>query len=397
MINIIKNITILNTFIFIGFYIVYFLICLSFTIIKNNKKRGSYNLNIKNYSNISIIIPTYNESNVIANKIKNLQNMNYPKNKLEIIFVDGGSTDNTADKLNMLAKNNNLSIKLIRQKSRKGFNNAVIEGFYQSSGEIIIVTGAETEFDRDTLTLFTRHFADPKVGVVTGVQKVKNFKDNLSPKLEVAYRNLYDFIREAESKIDSPFDIKGEISACRRDIWKKLVENTYLKNKGAIDICLSFQARKDEYKTIFDPEIFYYELAPRSLKELFKQRIRRAAVLIQDMLVYKDMILRKKYGAFGMIIMPAHFLMLIILPFFFIIALVGALFVVIYEPSNFFFVLMVSIGLLVTFISKSLQAFVQAQVVLFVTSLKLLSGIETQKFERLLSARPELSKKGIEM
>lgn len=388
MLEFLRMITLISLFIFLGFYSIYFLICLYYIKkVEINKIEFS---NTKYLPGVSIIIPTYNEFNVVSSKMKNLQNLNYPKDKLEIIFVDGGSDDGTADQIDRLAKNTDLSIELVRQGSRNGFNNAIIEGFSKTKEEIVIVTGAETEYDSDALNFLMRHFSNPKVGAVTGKQRIKNVKDSLSPKLEVSYRGLYDFVREAESKIDSPFDLKGEISAARRSIWESLVKNSEISNKGAIDICLSYQAIKDGLKIIYEPEAYYYELAPRSLRELFKQRIRRAAVLIQGMLIFKDMIFRKKYGAFSMLIMPAHFLMLIILPFFFLTALIGYISLLLYAPSKFLYILMMCVGILMISLSKSLQAFIQAQIALVVTSIKFLTGIETQKFERLLSARSKL-------
>jgi cellulose synthase/poly-beta-1,6-N-acetylglucosamine synthase-like glycosyltransferase len=371
-----------------SFYSFYFLVCLYFN--KKAKRVEQRNRRfIINYPTVSIIIPVYNEAGVILRRLKNLQNLHYPKDKLETIFVDGGSDDGTADLIEDFSKTSDFSIKVIRQGHRKGFNNAIIEGFNKSSGEIICITGAETEYDPEALNIMIKHFADPKIGAVTGKQMIKNIEEGLSPKLEAAYRNLYDFVREAESHLDSPFDIKGEICATRRSICAHLVEKPELSYKGCIDACISFQAKKDGYQTVYDPNVIYYELSPTSIKDSFKQRIRRGATLIQNMMTFKDMILKRKYGIFGMFIMPAHFLMLTVLPLFFLVGAIGIVAMVVIDPLNYYIVALFSIAILITLLSPQLQAFLKTQIALVIAILGLIIGIETQKFERLSSTRPK--------
>lgn len=385
MLQILMNVVIVASAIFVGFYFFYYAICLRYIKIHNPRKPKRFKK--ESFPNVSIIIPLYNEANVLTRRIENLEALRYPKDKLEIVFVDGGSNDGSPALINELAKKSKLSIKLISQGSRKGFNSAVIEGFVETTGDIICITGAETEYDPNALDAMVQHFADPRIGAVTGKQMIKNWDDGFSPKLEVAYRGLYDLVREAESHIDSPFDIKGEICAARRSVVKNLVEKGELSNKGCIDACFSFQARKDGYKTVYEPNAVYFELSPRSIRDSFKQRIRRATTLIQNMMAFKDMILNKKYGAFGLFIMPAHFLMLIILPFVFLVGVIGVTIIITLNPSNYFLLMIMFIILFITLLSSRLQAFLKTQIVLTIATLGLL-GIDTQKFERLASTRP---------
>jgi len=342
----------------------------------------------KNLPKVSIIIPVYNETQVIRKKMENLQAVHYPRSKFEVVFVDGGSTDGTAELIENLAANGGLSIEVVRQGRRKGFNSAIIEGFAKTKGEIICITGAETEYDPEALNLMIRHFKDPKIGAVTGKQRIKNVGQGLAPKLEAAYRSLYDMVREAESYIDSPFDIKGEICAARRSICGHLVKKPELSDRGCIDACFSFQAKMDGYKTVYEPNAVYYELSPSSIQDSFKQQIRRAVTLIQNMMAFKSMIFRRKFGAFGMLIMPAHFLMLTILPLVFLASIIGMLAIIALNPSNYLVLAVIGVGLLATFLSSRLQAFLRAQLVLSVASLGLLINIETQRLERLPTTRP---------
>ena len=386
MLQILKIVAFASITIFVGFYLFYLAVCIRY--IKAKRLKTSAISMGENLPTVSIIIPTYNEAQVIPRKMENLQELHYPRDKFEVVFVDGGSTDGTAELIEDLAKDSGLSVAIVQQGRRKGFNKAIIEGFAKTTGEIICITGAETEYDPEALSIMVEKFRDPRIGAVTGKQKIKNIDEGYSPKLEVAYRSLYDLLREAESCIDSPFDIKGEICAARRDVMAHLVEKPELSEKGCIDCCISFQAKTDGYKTVYEPRAAYYELSPKSIKDSFKQQIRRAATLIENMMAFKGMILNKKFGAFGMLIMPAHFLMLVILPFLLLIGSIGMVTLVVLDLSNHLLLGIVGIIVLATLLSSQLQAFLKTQVVLIIATLRLLIGTETQKFKRLSTTRP---------
>jgi biofilm PGA synthesis N-glycosyltransferase PgaC len=375
LLQILKIVTFASVSFFIGFYLFYLVVCIRYRKAKNVKPPPFSTS--KDFPAVSIIIPTYNEAEVISRKMADLQALDYPKDKLQIVFVDGGSTDGTAELIENSAKDSGLSVAIVQQGRRKGFNKAVIEGFAKTTGEIVCITGAETEYDPEALNVMVEQFNDPRVGAVTGKQKIKNVGEGYSPKLEVAYRSLYDLIREAESCIDSPFDIKGEISAARRNIVARLVKKAELSEKGCIDCCISFQAKMDGYTTVYEPKAAYYELSPKSIRDSFKQQIRRAATLIENMMAFKDMIL----------IMPAHFLMLVILPFLLLIGSIGMAIIIILDLSNYLLLALVGIVLLAILVSSQLQAFLKTQIVLVIATLKFLVGTETQKFERLSSTR----------
>jgi cellulose synthase/poly-beta-1,6-N-acetylglucosamine synthase-like glycosyltransferase len=373
--------------VFAGFYAVYYLICYFYR--SRPKARTSASLHEdKELPKVSFIVPVFNENRILEKKIRNLQELAYPRGRLEIIFVDGGSTDGSIETIKNAISRVNLNIKLVEQGRRLGFNKAVIDGFNNSSGDVIFIPGAETMYAPDALRRMVRPFSDNRIGAVNGRQTIENLDEGLSPKLEHAYRNVQDFLKEAEDNMDTLFDVKGEIVAGRRKICEELVNKPEFRNKGCIDACFFFQARKDGYFTVYEPNAVYYEFSPRSFKASFKQRFRRAATLIQNMLIFKDMIFNREYGLFGMLIMPAHFLMLIILPYLFLSGLTSFLILqVIYFP-NIVYLSALALGVLLLSFSKTFQTFCQLQLVLITSHLKMLKGVETQKFEKLESARP---------
>jgi cellulose synthase/poly-beta-1,6-N-acetylglucosamine synthase-like glycosyltransferase len=345
---------------------------------------------------VSFIVPVYNENRILKKKIQNLQGLVYPRDRLEIIFVDGGSTDGSLETIRDAIGRVNLDIRLIQQGRRLGFNRAVVDGLDNSTGDVIFIPGAETMYAPDALKWMVQPFSDNRIGAVNGRQIIENLNEGLSPKLEQAYRHAQDFLREAEDNMDTLFDVKGEIVAGRRIICEKLCNNPEFRNKGCIDACFFFQARKDGYSTVYEPNAVYYEFSPRSFKASFKQRLRRAATLIQNMLIFKSMIFNRKYGLFGTLIMPAHFLMLIVLPYLFFSGLISFLALQIAYFPSYIYLTALALGVLLLSFSKTFQTFCQLQLVLVASHLKMLIGVETQKFEKIESARPSMNQTRIE-
>ena len=85
---------------------------------------------------VSVIVPTYNEERVIEKRIKNLFELDYPENKYEIIVVDSGSTDNTAQIVeDIIRQNTKTTLKLIKENERKGKASAINLGKKHAKGE----------------------------------------------------------------------------------------------------------------------------------------------------------------------------------------------------------------------------------------------------------------------
>jgi len=264
-----------------------------------------------------VITPTHNEASVISKKIENLLGSNYPKDKTEIIFVDD-STDSTPDIILEYSKKFS-NIRLIHFNQRKGYSPCMFEGVKASRGEIIVLSDAGSFHDEDTIPNLIKNFSDPKIGAVTGQDIILNTEENIG-KSENLYQKIYNFVRTAETNMDSTFYFKGEASAVR----KCLISD--LESFGAtFDTAVALYVRQKGYKTIFDPSVKFYEFAPKTRNDRIQQKTIRAAGWIKILLKFKTMIFNPKYGKFGFITLPANFAMLIIIP---TIVLLGIIFLI---------------------------------------------------------------------
>jgi biofilm PGA synthesis N-glycosyltransferase PgaC len=344
-----------------SFYICYFLLLYSY---HRKGKRNKQPLEFI-YPTVSLIVPTYNEERIIAKKLQNIEELNYPREKLQVLFVDGHSTDKTLEIISEHAKAHS-NIGLIEQDKREGYTNGVIQGIVNSSGEIVVVTDAAAYYDSNAIGHLVKHFQDCRVGAVTGKEIVLTEDRKLAPELEQLYRGFYDFMREAETQIDSTPDSKGEILAVRRDICRNIITKLKLSQNASFDSCVPFQAKLMGYRTVYEPQAKYKEYAPTSFMDRMKQQIRRATVLIGALFLYKEMLLARKYGKFGLMILPSHFIMQCILPWVFILGSSCLLVLSIILPLKTLLLWIIALGTIVAS-RKSRQfliSFIQSQVAL---------------------------------
>lgn len=366
--------------------VLFYIFFLSLLYYYNRKKEDNSGSLDFFFPDISIIIPIFNEGKIIQRKIENLLKMDYPRNKLEVIFVDGGSTDDTGVIISRY-KSNHSFINLVKQGRRKGYNAAVFDGFQKSTKEIIVITQADALYEPDALKYLVRHFKDHAIGAVTGKQLILNRNKGVATELEGSYRRFYDFVRSAETQMDSPFDIKGEICALRREICANLLlNNPELQTEACVDCCLSCQARLEGYKTIFEPKAKYYEQVTSTLIDRLKQQLRRGTILIESLLIYKNMLFNKKYGLFGIIILPAHLFMLIVLPWLFILGSITFPFIFINYPYIFLFFILTILSVILV---KPLfvLSFLLSQIALAAATVRVVMGRESQIIEQLPSTR----------
>ena len=383
--NIIQNTMWITFSIVFIFYMIYFIILIYYnkkTLITKEKSNNDYPL-------VSMIIPVYNEQSIIAKKIQNIEELEYPTNKLDILFVDGNSTDNTKKIINKQIKNSTKTIRLIEQKKRKGYTQAVIQGILESKGEIIFATDAASYHYFDALKHLVKHFANPRIGAVTGKEIVMGKEKKLAPKLEKSYRFFYDFMRKAETKIDSTPDSKGEILAVRRQICLNLINKLEKSPNASFDSCVPYQGKKMDYRTVYEDKARYYEYAPASFLDRMKEKSRRATLLIGALILFKEMIFNRKYGKFGLLILPVHFILNCILPIIFLIGIFSLILLTLLNPIAAIIPWILA-GILLIISSKSrslLISFVQSQLALIIGLIKLSKREETLYIESIPSTR----------
>ena len=265
---------------------------------------------------ITLLIIVHNEEKVIKRKIENSLNLVYPKDKLEIIVVDDGSTDKTRD---IVKEHESVGVKLVEQNPRKGKASAINLGTEHANGEIIIITDGNSLLNEEALKKIVRHFSDPLVGGVGGRYEPKNIEGKDVGLGSIMYWKLERFVREKESAIDSIIGMNGNIAAIRKGIMHKIDENLLVE-----DFDMTVSLRKEGFRVLYEPEAYAWKLAPGSLKDEIIQKKRRIIGTIQTLSRHKSVLFNPKYGLYGTLIFPSHKLFQMLLPFLFILLVISS-------------------------------------------------------------------------
>jgi len=139
--NLLLLLTLITTAIPLAVYLIYILAAIT--------SKPTLPKPLESLPNISIVIPAYNEESVIKDRINNLAEF-YPKDRMELIISNDGSSDNTEIIAQKALANNSLYGKVITHP-RSGVNKAINRGINESSNEIVVVTGADGLFDENTI------------------------------------------------------------------------------------------------------------------------------------------------------------------------------------------------------------------------------------------------------
>lgn len=269
---------------------------------------------LQHLPNISIVIPAYNEESVLEDRINNLAEI-YPKDKMEIIVSNDGSTDDTENIATNALQKHSLTGKVITHL-RSGVNKAINRGINETSGEIVVITGADGLFDKDTIPhLVSVLLSSDDIGAVSGDLIPIAKGDTIFSKSEAAYRSMYGRICTWESNVHSTYCFNGPVVA-----FKRSASSTLNTRRGADDASMALSVIRKGYKCKYVPSAKFYEYVPDMFYEQRRQKIRRATRLLEATFVNMD-VLSSRHGKFGMIIFPLRILMFFVVPSAFFLSL----------------------------------------------------------------------------
>lgn len=251
---------------------------------------------------ISVVIPTYNEQEIIASRLDSLLTTSYPLNRMELVIVDS-SNDDTPSIIESYSRKYPI-IRLIRDTERRGLATALNQAYRSCKGEIVVKVDSDLVLATDTLVQIISRFNDPRVGAVTGKVNVANE----GAAREVSYRGLQETIQRAETNLDSMF-MAHPFAAYRRHLMKE-----YKPKEYGDETIQTVHIRKLGYRVIYDPNSNFYENFPEDGKERLRQKIRRSEGLIRVLFEHSDMLFNSKYGKFGTYVFPSNFFMFIVSP-----------------------------------------------------------------------------------
>lgn len=217
---------------------------------------------------VTLVIPAYNEAVYIDAKVRNTLELDYPHDKLDIIWITDGSTDDSARLLMNYPR-----LRVMHEKERKGKIHAMNRSMSVIHTPIVIFTDANSMLNRMAVRELVRHFSNPGVGCVAGEKRIK------SPHLEKAvdageglYWNYESLVKSLESSTGSAMGAVGELFAIRHELYEPVSADTILD-----DFSISLQIASRGYLIKYAPGAWGIETASVSIREEMKRKSRIAA------------------------------------------------------------------------------------------------------------------------
>jgi hyaluronan synthase len=165
----------------------------------------------------AIVMPGFNEEDVIATSMRSLLAVDYPEEKLEIVAVNDGSTDGTLAEMHKVAAEANGRVRVINFSKNRGKRAAMAAGIRATTADVIVFVDSDSVVDEDGLRKLVQGFADPRVGAICGHTDVANADENWMAKMQaVRYYIAFRVLKAAESYFGVVTCCSGCFSAYRR-------------------------------------------------------------------------------------------------------------------------------------------------------------------------------------
>ena len=222
---------------------------------------------------VTLMICAYNEADVIEEKMKNIHELNYPTNKLHVMWVTDGSTDDSNKLLASYPE-----VNLVYSPERKGKAAAMQHGLRKNKSEYVVFTDANTMLNADAIREIVRQFMRPNVSCVSGEKRVKPRKaGQATAEGEGLYWKYESTLKRWDSELYSAMGAAGELFAVKMSHYVAAPGNALLD-----DFMMSMLILKDGHRIAYTKDSYATEYGSANTEEESKRKRRIAAGGLQS-------------------------------------------------------------------------------------------------------------------
>ncbi|OGS36902.1 MAG: hypothetical protein A2293_13440 [Elusimicrobia bacterium RIFOXYB2_FULL_49_7] len=215
---------------------------------------------------VTLIIPAHNEEACIEKKIRNALELDYPTDKLEIIVASDHSSDQTAARASVFG---NRGVRVLDYRERAGKMGTLNKAVKEAKGEILVLTDANALFPSYTIKELVKHFADERVGLVSGAKIIRNLESDSSTGLgESGYWKYESFIKQGESLSGSCSGADGSVYAVRKALYPFPPDKRIIMD----DFAVSLMVVKAGYECIYEPQARAFEESSSGMCREFRRK-----------------------------------------------------------------------------------------------------------------------------
>lgn len=246
--------------------------------VRNKRKSQTVapqNLNVSPDSlpSYTLIVPTKNEESVIRRCLEGILNIDYPKDKIQIIVVDGNSTDQTCQICSEFEQKNPRNFKMICEETSHGKPAALNLALPYATGDIVGVFDADSLPEPDVLSKVSAYLNDQKVTAIQGMTTSINERCNaLTRVISMEEKAWFQMLMSGREKLKLFIPLTGSCQFVRRNVLQDL--GGWDENSLTEDVELALRLVEKNHLIKYTPDVCSGQETPNQLKSLVKQRVR---------------------------------------------------------------------------------------------------------------------------
>jgi len=229
---------------------------------------------------VTLIVAAYNEEAVIEEKIVNTLALDYPKEKLRLLFITDGSTDSTPAIISSYP-----TIKLLHSNTRNGKTAALNRAMEHVQTPYVIFCDANTLLNTAAVRNIVQHYADERTGGVAGEKKVISENAAGAAATEGVYWKYESFLKKLDAELYSVVGAAGELFSVRTSLFQPVEEAVILD-----DFVISLRINIKGYRIAYAPDAYAMETPSDSIKEEHKRKIRISAGGFQSIVMLRALL-----------------------------------------------------------------------------------------------------------
>ncbi len=257
---------------------------------------------LADYPGVTVIVPSYNEEKSIVKTLDSLLALDYPKDKLKIIAVDDGSHDSTWEK--MQSFKNNPQVRIFT-KENGGKWTALNLALEHVDTPFFSCLDADSTVEPDAMKKIMPYFEDMSTMAVIPAAVVTR-PESIVQHAQRAEYNMAVFFKKVFSLIGGLHVTPGTLPVYRKSVYEKIGGFRYGHNGE--DMEMAFRMHKNHLKIVQCHEAKVYTIPPKTIKVLYRQRVRWISAYLGNLMEYREMLFKKKYGNFGWFTLPSSFI-----------------------------------------------------------------------------------------
>lgn len=241
----------------------------------------------KRLPDVTLFITAFNEEEVVDEKMRNCLGLDYPADKLHIVWTTDGSNDSTNQRLEDWPQ-----ATVHFQPLRQGKTAAMTRGMMLVDTPLVVFTDANTMLNREAIREIVRAFEDPKVGCVAGEKRIAvQEKDGAAAGGEGIYWKYESTLKALDARLYSAVGAAGELFAVRRELFTVMEPDTLLD-----DFILSLRIAMQGYKIAYCTQAYAIESGSADMREEQKRKVRIAAGGLQSIWRLRELLNPFRYG-----------------------------------------------------------------------------------------------------